>query len=119
MTHAGSDYCAFLTADEKVPGRQLPLYPVRRWRKSLDDLAEAHSLVAGGGSWLANRALSKCERRLTAAEKNLDGYLDKTIRKFRLKEEWADFSSMSDEDWGQIDRLMEGKSGPNVPGADI
>jgi len=96
---------AVITTADGIARRHLPLYPIRRWRKSLEDIGEATRLASGGG-WLARRALAKCDRRLQAAEANLDGYLDKIIRKYELDEEWETFASRSEEDWAEIDRLM-------------
>jgi hypothetical protein len=93
---------AVITDAEGMPGRHLPLYPVRRWRKSLDDLAEAISL-AERGTFLAGRAVRKCQNRLADAEANLDGYLDKIIKKYHLEEAWRALSSEGRE---EFDRLL-------------
>ena len=95
---------AVITTADGIARRHLPLYPVRRWRKSLDDLTEATALASRGG-WLARRALEKCERGLEAAEANIDGYLDKIIGQYGLEDEWETFASMSEEDWAEIGRL--------------
>jgi hypothetical protein len=94
---------AVIAAADGIAPRHLPLYPVRRWRKSLDDLAEATALAERGGP-LSGRALAKCEKRLAAAEENLDDYLDKIIRKYHLEEEWEAYSSMTEEDWAERTR---------------
>ena len=96
---------AVLTTADGIARRHLPLYPVRRWRKSLDDLDEATGLASSGG-WLARRALAKCQKRLEAAEANIDGYLDKIIRQYGLEGELETLASMSEEDWVEIERLM-------------
>jgi hypothetical protein len=77
---------ALIAAADQVPASDLPTEPIRRWRRSLDDLSEATRLATTGG-WLANRALGRCRRRLRAAEEDLDRHLDRTIRTYGLGED--------------------------------
>jgi hypothetical protein len=95
----------YVLGERNIARRHLPLYPVWRWRKSLDDAAEAFDLASRGG-WLARRALARCDRRLQAAEAKLDDHLDKIIRQYGLERDLADHEPMTAEDWDAIDRLF-------------